>query len=46
MDHERYMHRALGIARGNPDAPFGSLIVAGYDVVGEGLNGAERSPIL
>jgi tRNA(adenine34) deaminase len=46
LDHERYMRRALGIARGNPDAPFGCVIVDGYDVVAEGLNDAERSSIL
>ena len=46
MDHERYMRRALGIARGNPEAPFGCVIVDGYDVVAEGLNDAERSSIL
>jgi tRNA(adenine34) deaminase len=46
VDHERYMRRALGIARGNPDAPFGCVIVDGYDVVAEGLNDAERSSIL
>jgi tRNA(adenine34) deaminase len=46
VDHERYMRRALGIARGNPEAPFGCVIVDGYDVVAEGLNDAERSSIL
>lgn len=46
MGHERYMRRALGIARSNLDAPFGCVIVDGYDVVAEGLNDAERSPIL
>ena len=46
MDHERYMRRALGIARGNPEAPFGCVIVDGYDIVAEGLNDAERSSIL
>ena len=40
------MRRALGIARSNLDAPFGCVIVDGYDVVAEGLNDAERSSIL
>ncbi len=40
------MRRALGIARSNLDAPFGCVIVDGYDVVAEGLNDAERSPVL
>ena len=46
MDHERNMRRALRIARGNPDAPFGCVIVDWHDVVAEGLNDAERSSIL
>ena len=48
MDHERYMRRAIEIARGNPDAPFGCVIVeekAG-EILAEGLNDAEKSPIL
>ena len=48
MDHERYMRRAIDVARSNPDAPFGCVIVDGEsgEVVAEGLNDAERSPIL
>jgi len=48
MDHERHMRRAIEIARGNPEAPFGCVIVdeALGEVVAEGLNDAERSPIL
>lgn len=47
MDHERHMRRAIEIARGNPDAPFGCVIADERgDVVAEGLNDAERSPIL
>ena len=48
MDHERYMRRAVEIARGNPDAPFGCVIVVGEtgEVVAEGLNDAERNPVL
>ena len=48
MDHERYMRRAIEIARGSPDAPFGCVIVeeeAG-EILAEGLNDAEKSPIL
>ena len=48
MDHERYMRRAVGIARGNPDAPFGCVIADGKtgEILAEGLNDAEKSPIL
>ena len=42
------MRRALEIARGNPDAPFGCVIsdVDTGEVLAEGLNDAETSPIL
>ena len=48
MDHERYMRRAVEIARGNPDAPFGCVIADGVsgEILAEGLNDAEKSPIL
>ena len=48
VDHERHMRRAIEIARGNPDAPFGCVIVDGEtgEVLAEGLNDAEKSPIL
>jgi tRNA(adenine34) deaminase len=48
LDHERYMRRAIEVARGNPDAPFGCVIADGEtgEIVAEGLNDAERSPIL
>ena len=48
MDHERYMRRAVAIARGNHDAPFGCVIVVGEtgEVVAEGLNDAQRNPVL
>ena len=42
------MRRAIDVARGNPDAPFGCVIVDGRtgEVLAEGLNDAEKSPIL
>jgi len=48
VDHEHYMRRALELARGNPDAPFGCVIVDGEtgEILAEGLNDAEKSPIL
>lgn len=48
MDHEIYMRRAIEIARGNPDAPFGCVIVDGGtgEILAQGLNDAEKSPIL
>ncbi len=48
MDHERHMSRAIEIARANPDAPFGCVIAdrESGEVVAEGLNDAEASPIL
>ena len=47
MDHERYMRRAIEVARGNPDAPFGAVIVDREtgEVLAEGLNRAETNPI-
>lgn len=48
MDHERHMRRAIEIAHGNPDAPFGCVIVdtESGKILAEGLNDAEKSPIL
>lgn len=48
QDHERYMRRAIEIAHRNPDAPFGCVIVDGGsgEIIAEGLNDADRSPIL
>ena len=42
------MRRAIEIALGNPDAPFGCVIAdAGTgEILAEGLNDAEKSPIL
>ncbi len=48
MNHESYIRRAIEIAHGNPDAPFGCVIVDRKtgEVVAKGLNNAEESPIL
>jgi tRNA(Arg) A34 adenosine deaminase TadA len=42
------MRRAIEIARCNPDAPFGTVIAHGDtgEVLAEGLNDAEKNPIL
>ena len=42
------MRRAIEIAEGNPDAPFGCVISSGAsgEVLAEGVNRAEKSPIL
>jgi len=42
------MRRAIEIARGNPDAPFGTVIAHGDtgEVLAEGLNDAEKNPNL
>lgn len=47
-NHEYFMRRAIEIAHGNPDAPFGCVIANGEtnEIVAEGLNDAEKSPIL
>ena len=42
------MRRAIEVARGNPGAPFGCVVVDGQtgEAVAEGLNDAQKSPIL
>ncbi len=42
------MRRAIEVAKVNPDAPFGCMIADAEtdEVVAEGLNDAEKSPIL
>jgi tRNA(adenine34) deaminase len=47
VDHKRFMRRAIEISRDNPDAPFGCVIVDREtgEVLAEGLNDAERSPV-
>ncbi len=42
------MRRAIEIAHGNPEAPFGCVIVDAVsgETLAEGLNDADRSPIL
>ena len=46
--HERHMRRAVEVARGNPDAPFGTVIVDQQtgEILAEGLNDAHENPIL
>jgi len=41
------MRRAIEVARGNPEAPFGCVILDGEtgEVLAEGLNDAERNPM-
>jgi hypothetical protein len=41
------MRRAIEVARGNPDAPFGAVIVDGEtgEVIAEGLNRGEENPV-
>ncbi len=47
LDHESHMRRAIGIARSNPNAPFGCVIADREtgEVLSEGLNEAEANPI-
>lgn len=42
------MRRAIEIAKGNPEAPFGCVISdrASGEILAEGLNDADKSPIL
>jgi tRNA(Arg) A34 adenosine deaminase TadA len=45
--HEKHMNRAIELARRNPDAPFGCVIVnAAGETAAEAVNDASRSPIL
>jgi len=47
VDHESHMRRAIELARRNPDAPFGCVIVDDSGgTVAEAVNDAERSPVL
>lgn len=45
--HDEFMRRAIEIAKGNPTAPFGTVIVDRRNgrVFAEGLNRAEQNPI-
>jgi tRNA(adenine34) deaminase len=42
------MNRTIEIAHGNPDAPFGCVVVDREtgEILAEGLNRAERNPVL
>ena len=44
--HQEYMRRAIEIARRNPAAPFGALLVDGStaQIVAEGLNRWRENP--
>lgn len=45
--HDEFMRRAIAIAKGNPKAPFGTVVVDRWSgtVVAEGVNRAEENPI-
>ena len=47
IDHDRYMGRAIELARNVPDLPFGALIVDGRsgDIVAEGWNRSAVNPL-
>lgn len=46
-DHGLFMRRAIEVAHGNPDAPFGCVIADRKtgEILAEGLNDAQRNPI-
>jgi tRNA(adenine34) deaminase len=46
LDHERHMRRAIEVARRNPDAPFGAVIMddGSGELLAEGLNAGEKNP--
>ncbi|MEM7625933.1 MAG: nucleoside deaminase [Planctomycetota bacterium] len=49
LDHEIYMRRAIEIAHGNPDAPFGAVLIDPTDnhaEVAVGLNNSGGDPTL
>jgi tRNA(adenine34) deaminase len=48
LNHERYMRRAVEVARRKQDAPFGAVIVdcETGEILAEGVNDARRNPIL
>jgi tRNA(Arg) A34 adenosine deaminase TadA len=48
IEHEEYMRRAVNVARGNPRAPFGTILVDIEDqkTIVEGLNRTAMNPIL
>ena len=47
LPHERYMRRAIELARNVPDLPFGALIVDGQsgEIVAEGWNRTALNPL-
>jgi tRNA(Arg) A34 adenosine deaminase TadA len=46
LDHAAYMDHAIALARRNPAAPFGALVVSAEsgEVLAEGLNAVRESP--
>ncbi len=48
MAYEEHMRRAIEVARGNPEAPFGCVIADREtgEIFAEGLNDAEKNPVL
>ena len=47
-DHEQHMQRAIDVARGNPAAPFGAVLIAPDtgEELAVGLNDSKRAPTL
>jgi tRNA(Arg) A34 adenosine deaminase TadA len=45
-EHQAPMRRAIEVARGNPKAPFGAVLVDRFTgrVIAEGLNRSHESP--
>jgi tRNA(adenine34) deaminase len=48
LNHEHYMRRAIVVARRNPEAQFGAILVDSElgKIQAEGVNDARRNPIL
>lgn len=47
MSHNDFMRRAIEIAKGNPKAPFGTVITdrESGQIIAEGVNRAEENPV-
>jgi tRNA(adenine34) deaminase len=48
LNEEHYMRRAIQVARRNPEAPFGAILVDREtgEIHAEGVNDARRNPVL